>query len=104
MEHQPDSNSSVQITRPVFDGLEVIRQSGATNMLDRPVVLELAREWGLTDLADWIERVDTGTYGQLIIQGADIIETDPTTQIVKSEPITQEEVVPVNRLRQYIDD
>jgi hypothetical protein len=93
MENQPDTNTRVQISKDVFDGLEVIKQSGTMNMLDRPVVLELAREWGLTDLAEWIERVDTGTYGQLILQGADIIETDWTTQSVENDLIPQDDEV-----------
>lgn len=38
------SEYRVRITKAVFDGLEAIRQSGTTNMLDRPVVLRLARE------------------------------------------------------------
>ncbi len=80
MEYGPETNSRVQITKAVFDGLEFIRRSGATNMLDRPVVLQLAREWSFTETADWIERVDTGTYGRLILQGPDVIETDPTEQ------------------------
>jgi hypothetical protein len=102
MEYQPDTNTRVKITKAVFEGLELIKQSGATNMLDRPVVLELARECGLTDTADWIERVDTGTYGRLILQGADIMETEPTTQNVESGPITQANEIEV--LSQGIDE
>jgi hypothetical protein len=105
MEQQPDTNTRVQITKSVFDGLEVIKQSGATNMLDRPVVLELAREWGLTDTVDWIERVDTGTYGRLILQGADILVVDLKTQSVENEPITQDnDDADVNRLSMQIDE
>ena len=44
MEQQPNTNDRVQITRAVFDGLEFIKQSGATNMLDMPMVHSLARE------------------------------------------------------------
>lgn len=66
---QDHHENRVQITKAVFDGLEFIRQSGATNMFDRPVVLQLAREWDLTETADWIERVDSATYGRLIIAG-----------------------------------
>ncbi|MGN6483783.1 MAG: DUF5049 domain-containing protein, partial [Thermomicrobiales bacterium] len=67
MEKSQDQNRDrVQVTKAVFDGLEIIRQSGATNMLDRLVVLQLAREWDLTETADWIERVDSATYGRLI--------------------------------------
>lgn len=41
---QQETNTRVQITKAVFDGLEFVRRSGATNMLDRPMVLNLARE------------------------------------------------------------
>lgn len=73
MEKQPEPRNRVSVTRAVFNGLEAIRQSGATNMLDRPVVLQLAREWDLTAAADWIERVDSGTYGRLILSGPEVI-------------------------------
>ena len=73
MEHMPEPDNRVQVTRAVFEGLETIRQSGATNMLDRPVVVHLAREWGFNETADWIEHVDTETYGRLILQGHEII-------------------------------
>jgi hypothetical protein len=75
MEKSQDQNRDrVQVTKAVFDGLEIIRQSGATNMLDRLVVLQLAREWDLTETADWIERVDSANYRRLIFQGPEIIE------------------------------
>ena len=86
MEKPPETNNRVQITKAVFDGLESIRQSGATNMFDRLVVLNLAREWDLTETADWIERVDTGTYGRLILQGPDVIENDLTDRDSANEP------------------
>lgn len=87
MENQPETNSRVQITRAVFNGLEFIRQSGATNMLDRPTVLTLAKEWGFPETAYWIERVDTGTYGRLIFQGPDIMESEPTDHAVEQDAI-----------------
>ena len=68
-----EPRNRVQITQSVHEGLEFIRQSGATNMLDRRMVLDLAREWDFNDTADWIESVDTGTYGRLIFQGPDVI-------------------------------
>ena len=73
MEKEQQGNDRVQINKAVSDGLEHIRRSGETNMLDRPMVLALAREWDLNDTADWIESVDTGTYGRLILLGADVI-------------------------------
>jgi hypothetical protein len=77
---QPETNTRVQITQAVFDGLEFIRRSGATNMLDRPMVLRLAREWDFTATADWIARVDMATYARLIFQGPDVIADDLTAQ------------------------
>jgi hypothetical protein len=68
-----EANDRVQIPTSAYEGLEFIRRSGATNMLDRPMVLNLAREWHLNDTADWIESVDTGTYGRLILLGPDVI-------------------------------
>jgi hypothetical protein len=53
--------------------LEFIRRSGVTTMLDRSMVINLAREWDLNDTADWIESVDSGTYGRLIVLGPDVI-------------------------------
>jgi hypothetical protein len=86
---QQETNNRVQITKAVFDGLEFIRRSGATNMLDRPVVLHLAREWDFTETADWIESVDTGTYGRLIFQGPEVIEDDLTDQDIENDPTNQ---------------
>lgn len=74
MERPQESNDRAQITKAIFDGLELIRQSGVTNVLDRPVVLQLAREWELDETADWIESVTTGTYGRRILQGPDVID------------------------------
>jgi len=43
------------VTREVLDGLEAVRTSGLTNMLDRPVVIELAKQMGFEETARWIE-------------------------------------------------
>lgn len=90
MEKQPksndqDSNDRVQIAQAVFEGLEIIRRSGATNMLDRQMVLHLAREWDFVETADWIERVDTRTYGRLIFQGPEVLEDNLANQAHKHE-------------------
>lgn len=78
MEKMPGNpENGVEISREVFEGLEFIRQSGATNMLDRPVVLELAREWGFDATADWIEEVGSRTYAELIFSGPIVIDDEP---------------------------
>lgn len=88
-ERLPDVTARVPITRAVFDGLEFIRRSGATNMLDRPIVLMLAKEWGFTETAEWIESVDTATYGRLIFEGPAIMENEQADHVVEPDAIDQ---------------
>lgn len=76
MERQSRSNERVQISQEVYEGLEIIRQSGATNMLDKPLVTYLAHEWGLEEAAGWLEIVDTKTYGRLIFMGPEVVEAE----------------------------
>jgi len=47
--------SKVRVPKAVLDGLEAVRRSGLTNMLDRPVVAELASEFGFEEAARWIK-------------------------------------------------
>lgn len=78
MEKMPrNPENGVEISKEVFDGLEFIRQSGFTNMLDRPTVLQLAREWEFDATADWIENSDRRTYAELIFKGPIIIDGEP---------------------------
>lgn len=78
MEKQPhEPQQGVEISKDVFGGLEFIRQSGITNMLDRPMVLELAREFGFEETADWIENTDRRTYAELIFKGPIVIDDEP---------------------------
>lgn len=73
---QPEQNG-VEISKEVFEGLEFIRQSGMTNMLDRPTVLQLAREWEFDATADWIESADRKTYAELIFKGPIVVDDEP---------------------------
>jgi hypothetical protein len=90
---QPETKDRVPIPKAAFDGLEFIRQSGATNMLDRPMVLNLAWEWDFTETANWIESVGTATYAQLIFQGPEVIENDPSYPENKGELFDQDSAV-----------
>ena len=56
------------VTREVLDGLEAVRTSGLTNMLDRPVVIELARRMGFEGTARWI-MTHPRDYAQGVFQG-----------------------------------
>ena len=45
----------VKVPKAVLDGLEAVRRSGLTNMLDRPVVAQLAEEFGFEEAARWVK-------------------------------------------------
>ena len=46
---------SIPIPAEVFEGIEAVRLSGVTNMLDRPRVSEIAEEVeGLANLPRWL--------------------------------------------------
>ena len=46
--------SPVPVPAQVFDGIEAVRLSGLTNMLDRPVVGDLAEAMGFEHAARWV--------------------------------------------------
>ena len=58
----------VRVPQAVLDGLEVVRRSGRTNMLDRPVVAELAEEFGYHETAEWV-RTHRDEYARRLFQG-----------------------------------
>ena len=58
----------VKVTRRVLEGIEAIRDSGLTNMLDRPVVILLARQAGFEEAAQWVE-THTRQYAAGIFRG-----------------------------------
>jgi len=58
----------IRVPREVLDGLEAVRTSGLTNMLDRPIVIELARRMGFEEAARWIE-THPRDYAQGVFQG-----------------------------------
>ncbi len=47
-------SNKVRIPAIVWEGLETVRQCGATNMLDRPRVIELAEMMGFEETAEWV--------------------------------------------------
>lgn len=54
-EVQDDKPARIPIPAPAWQGIDAVRLSGLTNMLDRPVVVRLAGELGYPDAARWIE-------------------------------------------------
>ena len=63
MEKQP-----VLVPVAVYEGLEAVRQSGETNMFDRPRVIELAEMMGYDETADWV-RDHRSEYARLLFAG-----------------------------------
>ena len=58
----------IPIPAAVYDGLEAVRRSGLTNMLDRPRVIEIAELWGYDETAAWL-RENRRLYAEGIFAG-----------------------------------
>ena len=67
--------AEVRVPKAVLDGLEAVRQSGLTNMLDRPVVAQLAAEFGFDEAAQWLE-AHRDEYAQGIFRGFEAAEDE----------------------------
>ena len=65
--------SPVPVPAAVYEGLEAVRQSGATNMFDRPRVIELAEMMGYDETAEWV-RTNRDRYARLLFHGVTIDE------------------------------
>ena len=58
----------IEVAAEVLTGLEAVRLSGKTNMLDAPRVIELAFEMGHAEAAFWVYE-NRGLYAHGIFQG-----------------------------------
>ena len=70
-----DGVGAVRVPQAVLDGLEVVRQSGATNMLDRPAVIRLAAEFGHDEAAAWV-RSHRADYARGVFNGFTVAEEE----------------------------
>jgi len=61
----------VVVPHEVYEGIEAVRQSGLTNMLDRPVVARLAGEMGFEEAARWV-RLHRDLYSRAIFCGLEV--------------------------------
>lgn len=61
----------VQVATEVFEGIEAVRRSGLTNMLDRRAVAHIAEEMGFDESARWV-REQRALYAQAIFHGFDV--------------------------------
>ena len=66
LEDEPPAPITVPAT--VWRGLEAVRDSGATNMLDRPAVMKIAEFLGFRETARWIEG-HHGPYAEGLFKG-----------------------------------
>ncbi len=64
---------AVRVTREVYEGIEAVRRSGLTNMLDRPVVAHLAGEMGYEDASRWV-RLHRDLYSRAVFHGLKVEE------------------------------
>ena len=58
----------ITVPAAVWRGLEAVKDSGTTNMLDRPAVLEIAEFLGFHETARWIE-AHHGQYAEGLFKG-----------------------------------
>ena len=63
----------IAISKSVMEALEAVRLSGATNMLDRPRVIELLDEMGFDEAAEWV-RNHKSEYSHGVFQGFQVAE------------------------------
>jgi hypothetical protein len=64
---------AIAIPQAVYDGILAVRDSGATNMLDRPRVIQILDQMGLDEAAEWV-RNHKSEYSHGIFQGFAIEE------------------------------
>lgn len=60
--------SEVKVPQKVLDGLMAVRDSGLTNMLDRPMVARLAERMGFAEAAEWV-RGHRKEYAEGVFRG-----------------------------------
>jgi len=68
--------SAVQVSAAVFAGLEAVRRSGLTNMLDLPAVARIAEEMGFEESASWVH-AHRDLYARAIFHGFEVTEHPP---------------------------
>jgi hypothetical protein len=59
---------AVRVPPDVYQGLEAVRLSGRTNMLDRPAVARIAADMGYDECARWVH-ANRGLYARGVFHG-----------------------------------
>jgi len=63
----------VPVPAKVFEGIEAVRLSGRTNMLDCHRVTEIAEDLGFDQAARWVQE-NRDRYAQAVFHGFDVSE------------------------------
>ena len=71
---EDDAPVRIPVPAVVWQGIEAVRLSGLTNMLDRPEVVRIARELDFTEAAGWIE-AHPKEYAEGVFRGF-VVEPD----------------------------
>jgi hypothetical protein len=70
-----NDSEPILVPRAVLDGIEAVRRSGRTNMLDRPRVAQLCNELGFYEAALWVSE-HRDLYARAIFSGFRITEEE----------------------------
>ena len=70
-----EGDGPVLVPEAVWKGLEAVRKSGLTNMMDRPRVAELADMLGFEEAATWVEN-HREEFANCIFRGVRAMEQD----------------------------
>jgi hypothetical protein len=68
--------TAVPVPAEVLEGIEAVRLSGLTNMLDRSTVADIAEDLGFENAARWV-RENRDLYARAIFHGFEVIEVHP---------------------------
>jgi len=71
---EDDAPVRIPVPALVWQGIDAVRLSGLTNMLDRPEVVRIARELDFTEAAGWIE-AHPKEYAEGVFRGF-VVEPD----------------------------
>lgn len=69
-----DAPMPIPVPAAIWQGIDAVRLSGLTNMLDRPEVVRIARELDFTEVAAWIE-THPKEYAEGVFRGF-VVEPD----------------------------
>lgn len=75
--HPSRGGAAVPVPAEVFEGIEAVRRSGLTNMLDRPRVAEIAGEMGFEHASRWVLG-NRDLFARAIFQGFRVTNETPS--------------------------